>query len=112
MKVALILLTIILEVLSCDHQTDNFFKVKVIGKGMDCGDIYLVEFQEKLEEVYQIVGSKHWNTFYADSLPTEFKKKGITIFIKFRKPSKNEIRPCTARGPAFPLIIITDVKKE
>lgn len=108
----MILLTIGFYILSCDHQTDNFFKVKVIGKGMDCGDTYLVEFQDKFKEMYQIVGNKHWNIFYADSLPKKFKKKGIIIFIKFRNPRKNEIGPCTSMGPAYPHIIITYVKRE
>ncbi len=93
-------------------DTSNHFKVKVIGKGQDCEDTYLVEFQNKLEEVYQVAGGEYWTTFYADSLADIFKLNNLELLIKFRNPKQDEISPCTALGPTYPHIVITDVIKE
>lgn len=84
----------------------------MIGKGSDCGDTFLVEFQDKLEEVHQIVGGDYWNTCYADSLPNEFKMENLILYMKIRKPNQNEIGPCTALGPAYPHVIVSNVIRE
>jgi len=92
-----------------DRDTTNHFEVKVIGEGLDCGNTYLIEFQDKLEEMYQIVGSEYWNTCYADSLPEEFKQENLVIFVKIRKPNQDEIYPCTRLGPTYPHVIVSNV---
>lgn len=100
------------EDLTSTNEQDNneYFGVKVLGKGPDCGDVFLVEFIEKLNEVEARTGEKS-QTYYADELPNEFKKDNIELLFKFRNPTENELYPCTTFGPSYPHIIVLDVKQ-
>lgn len=89
------------------------YSANVIGKGMDCGGTYLIQFTEKINEVYTRLGldsSKEYsgNIFYADQLPEKFQKENTNIRIEFRSQSQNESYPCTALGPSYSHIVITN----
>ena len=118
-KISWILLSAFLLISACkelstepDRDMTNYFKVKVIAEGLDCGNTFLVEFQDKLEIIYEIVESDSWNICYADSLPDEFKQENLIVYVKIRKPDQDEIGPCTALGPAYPHVIVSDVIRE
>ena len=111
-------ITLAALVLSCGGSSQNptedlrgYFTVRVVGRGMNCGDVYLVEFVEDLFEMYEIVGSDEFKTFYADSLPAQFKQKGQMLLVKFRKPSPAEQYECRSLGPSYPHIVITAAQK-
>ena len=89
---------------------DYKYQAKVIGKGLDCGETYVIEFDKqnsqniKTTEWYK----EEWYRYYADSLPNHSKVPGKEIKLNCRKPNENELYPCTHMGPSYPHVIITD----
>jgi hypothetical protein len=103
---------------SCGGSSQNptedlsgYFTVRVVGRGMNCGDVYLVEFVDDVFKMYEVVGSDEFKTFYADSLPEQFKQKNLTLLVKVRKPTPAERYECKSLGPSYPHIIITTARK-
>jgi predicted RNA methylase len=113
LKIILLIISIMF-LSSCEKDTtsvqDDYFKVKVLGKGIDCGDVYLVEFIEKLEKV-ELITESHRTIYYGDDLPDEFKQDSILLQIKFRQPMPEELYPCTTLGPGYPHIRIISVRR-
>ena len=85
----------------------EYFQAVVLGKGIDCGDVFLVQFKGRFEEIEEITGEE-WDIYYADKLPTKFKINNIELVIKFRNPAQDELYPCTMLGITYPHIIILD----
>jgi hypothetical protein len=113
LKIILLIMSIMF-LFSCEKDItpvqDDYFKVMVLGKGIDCGDVYLVEFVEELEKV-ELITESHRTIYYGDDLPDEFKQDRIVLQIKFRQPTPEELYPCTTLGPGYPHIRIISVKR-
>lgn len=81
LKIILLIISIMF-LLSCEKDItrvqDDYFKVIVLGTGIDCGDVYLVEFVEELEKV-ELMTKLRGTIYYADDLPNEFKQDSIVL---------------------------------
>jgi hypothetical protein len=91
------------------------YKVKVLGRGIDCGDTYLVEFLCCKPEIAEYIGSTNSvsgssGIYYANNLPQQCKREGIVIDIKFRKTNPDEIQVCTTLGPGYNHIFIVEAE--
>ena len=95
---------------SCDkHQKEvieTMYKATVLGRGMDCGNAFLIQFEEK---TYSLPASSK-NIYYEINLPEEYKIAGREILIQFHEPRNDEIMVCTAMGPAYPQVVVTKVE--
>jgi len=82
------------------------FEATVKGKGLDCGDTYLIDLK-KLNGESGIANG----TYYADNLPPDLKVAGLKIRLNARKPTDDELYACTTMGPGYSHLIVTDSKK-
>ena len=60
----------------------------VIGKGLDCGNSYLIKFDDDFSGLPEYSLN---NTFYEINLPNEFKIEGTKIYVEFREPENEEL---------------------
>ena len=97
--------------MSCSERTTDIynstFNATVVGKGMDCGNAFLIQFDDNVTGLPMNPVDR---IFYAINLPEEYKIAGKRISIEYRDPMNNEVMICTARGPAYPQIFITRIK--
>jgi hypothetical protein len=77
---------------------------RVIGKGMDCGDSYIIEFKDGIEGLPE---NSFGLRFYEIGLPDEYKIPGKQITIEFREPELDEIMSCSLIGPSYPQLVIS-----
>jgi hypothetical protein len=114
MKRFIVLSTLISIVIlfSCEKENEiqdsnEFqFEATVIGKGLDCGETFLISLKS-LDDNTDIANG----TYYADQLDSDLKIAGLKIYLNCRKPSDTELYACTAMGPSYPHVIVTDSKK-
>lgn len=104
-RISLLLLGFTFLVISCSNDDDHHevFNAVVIGKGVDCGDSFLIKFNEGVSGLPKSVD----NTYYELNLPEELKVAGKEIKVDFRTLKENEYIPCTALGIAYNIIYIT-----
>ena len=105
------LLSTIILIVSCEHEEREFsqFNVTVEGKGVDCGDLYLIKVNDNLEELYRITGQEGWQTCYAYGLAEEYKVEGRKLLVELRAPRKSELFACTTLGPGYPWVTVVEV---
>jgi len=98
-------------VTSCEDEDVEVsrFNVTVIGKGIDCGDLFLIEVNDNPEALYRITGQEVWQTCYAYGLGEEYKVKGKKLLIELRAPRKRELFACTTLGPGYPWVTVVEV---
>jgi hypothetical protein len=86
-------------------ETDFQFNATVVGKGMDCGDSYLID-------IINVSGNGEISDgrYYADNLSPDYKVAELEIDLNCRLPSDDEIYACTTMGPAYPHIIVLEVQ--
>ena len=98
-----------LLVFSCSdkEETEASHNAEIIGEGMDCGDYYLIKFEE---DVADLPNNSFDNTFYEIGLPEEFKTPGKKVQVEFREPTPEERMICTTQGPSYPQIVIVSVE--
>jgi hypothetical protein len=103
----LFLSLIMLLTLGCSNDADDKnYNATVIGVGLDCGNSYLIKFNEN---AIGVPTNTSENIFYEINLPSQFKVNGLKINVAFRQPTNNEIMVCTAQDYAFPQIFIESV---
>lgn len=109
-KISLILIGFTFLLISCNKDDDNneLFNAVVIGKGLDCGNSFLIKFNENITGLPNTID----NTFYEINLPNELKENGKEIKVAFREPKDNEFLLCTTLGPGYNVIYITSAKSE
>ena len=97
----------------CEKEETNLIEFHVIvkGKGMDCGDLFVIEFSDHFDELYQVTGREGWQMCYAYGLEEKFKVQGKELLVKIRKPKKDELRFCTCMGPGYPWVTIVSAKE-
>ncbi len=107
----LIVLISLISLTSCEKDnesinSDDFvFEATVIGKGVDCGDTYVIILTNR--------GSNsdiEDGMYYADQLDSDFKVSGLEIYLNCREPNDTELYACTMMGPTYPHVIVTDCK--
>lgn len=106
-----ILFILVFTIIACtknNHETiDNSPNATVLGKGLDCGNTYLIQFDDDVSGLPQ----NSWeNTFYALNLPESYKDAGKRVFVEFREPHNNEWVACTTLGPGYPQVYVTNVE--
>lgn len=108
-KTTLILFLFTILLYSCDDSDKNerVYNATVLGKGMDCGETYLIEFDDDVSELPE---NSFDNVYYAINLPEEYKIEGKEIYVEFRQPENDETMDCTFLGPTFPQIYITKIE--
>ncbi|MFW5700669.1 MAG: hypothetical protein ACOCWM_03180 [Cyclobacteriaceae bacterium] len=108
----LIIMISILGLTSCEKDNESndsnkfLFKATVIGKGLDCGETFVISLTN--------IGSNsdiEDGMYYADQLDSEFKVSGLEIYLNCREPNDSEIYACTMMGPTYSHVIVTGVKK-
>lgn len=113
-----IFIALIFIFMSCDKSDDDTgkcensleeteFNATVLGPGQDCGDSFLIQFNDDVEGVPE---NPSFNTFYELNLPSEYKLAGLEIYAEFREPEMEELIICTHEGFSFPLIYIISVE--
>ncbi len=89
-----------------EDLSNDFFSAVVLQEGRDCGDTFLIDFNE---DVSSVTGDTT-TIYYANALPSEYKVEGINIKIRFRLLSEEELFACFTSGIPFPHIVVTEVK--
>jgi hypothetical protein len=103
-RIIFILIGVALFIISCDrNEVNNSYNATVIGKGLDCGNSYLIKFNN---DVVGLPANTTENTFYGINLPEEFKVAGKKIKVEFREPTEEELIVCTTMGISYPQIYI------
>lgn len=87
---------------------DVFYDATVIEKGLDCGESYLIKFDEDI--LKNSLSSDDDRTYYEINLPQEYKVEGKRIKIQFRDPTADELMLCTMVDFSYPQIYITKVE--
>lgn len=82
--------------------TTGIFNAVMIGKGLDCGESFLINFNEDVTGLPKSVD----NTYYELNLPSELQIEGKEIKVTFRTLKESEYIPCTALGTAYSIIYI------
>lgn len=111
MKKILIYFTIFVgfTVIGCHSDNDSVpifvyeFEAKVLGKGIDCGEAYLIDLNKTTGDSDIKNG-----TYYADNLPEELKLKGTRMKLNCRKPTIDEAYPCTTLGLGYFHVIVIE----
>lgn len=106
MKRNIFLLVILFFILaSCSKEKS--YNATVLGKGIDCGDSYLLKFNEGVSGLPE---NNIDNTFYEINLLEAYKIEGKKVNVEFREPKNEEIMLCTTLGPGYAQVFITEVK--
>lgn len=96
--------------LSCNNSDDNDnqenFNAIVLTQGLDCGDSYLIQFNDNAENVPSNTTD---NIFYEINLPEDYRVNNLEINVTFRLPNENELMNCTSQDDAYPQIYIESV---
>ena len=101
-----LLLFFFLCIFSCDKNEDeeNIFFVEVLGKGMDCGDTFIVQFKEedksKVRKYHENTNS-FYPVYYANNLIEDHKVAGLKLRITLEVCDAIEFPLCTAWGPGY-----------
>ena len=92
------------------NSSSVFFSANatVLGRGLDCGDIYLIQFNEDTQGLPYPFDFFN-GIYYAMNLPQRYKIQGKTINVTFRQLYETETVVCTTMGPGFPFIYIVRV---
>ncbi|MCB0824263.1 MAG: hypothetical protein KDC09_16315 [Bacteroidales bacterium] len=86
---------------------DNSPNATVLVKGLDCGNTYLIQFDDDVSGLPQ----NSWeNIFYALNLPESCMAAGKRVYLEFREPKYNEWVACTTLGPGYPQVYIIKVE--
>jgi hypothetical protein len=106
-----LLLLAVLYVTACEKDSgrEDFFLVEVVEKGIDCGETYLIKFQEEDEKrvnKYLEHTNAYFPVFYADNLPEKFKVKGWILKVKLHKYQHGELPACSSMGPGLGHVFI------
>lgn len=88
---------------------EELFNATVIGEGLDCGNSYLIKFNDDVSGLPQ---NSFDNIFYELNLPEDYKVEGKLIFVEFRLPENDELIVCTTLGLAYPQIYITKAESK
>ncbi len=104
---------IIFAAFGCEKEEINSteFHVVVKGQGMDCGDLFVIEFSDHLDKLHQLTGQEGWQMCYAYALEEKFKVKGKELLVKIRKTANDELYACTCMGSGFPWVTIVSAKE-
>ena len=106
-------LIIVFAAFGCEKEEINSteFHVVVKGQGMDCGDLFVIEFSDHLDKLYHLTGQEGWQMCYAYALEEKFKVKGKELLVKIRKTANDELYACTCMGPGYPWVTIVSAKE-
>lgn len=91
---------------SKDQKTTGTFNATIVGKGLDCGDAYLIRFDSTVQD---LPNNSMSFLYYEINLPAAYKIAGRKIEVEFRAPSPAENLTCTTVGPGYPQIFIVKV---
>lgn len=101
---------ILSNILACDKDENDTkekpFNAVVLEKGLDCGNSYLIEFNDNVSGLPE---NSSGNIFYEINLPESYKVDNNQINVEFRLPENDEFMACTALGIAYPQIYIIRV---
>jgi len=91
----------------CDStESANFdFEATVVGQGMDCGDMFLIDLVNLTGEDAISNGR-----YYADDLPERYKIQGMEIKLNCRFPNEDELYACTTFGSGFSHVYVLELK--
>ncbi|MEO5783508.1 MAG: hypothetical protein ABIQ07_09570 [Ginsengibacter sp.] len=96
--------------------TDNsqveagWYRIEIkASSNLDC-HVPDITFLTGVEEARQILGSSINNIYVAAGLPKVLYQPGTVLTVKFRKPEAADPLVCTAMGPAYKQVVITQQK--
>jgi len=88
-----------------EEGDDEYFDATVLGKGMDCGNSFLIQFDAGVTGL-----PSPFKIYYEINLPEKYKINNERISVKLRVPNNDENMVCTMMGPTYPQINIIEVK--
>jgi len=110
-RLFIIILGLALIIVSCkvinNLSDDTLYNVTVLGRGMDCGNSFLIKFED---DDLGLPRNTFDSIFYEINLPKKYKIKGLKIRVNIRDPRNDELKFCTAMGPSYPQIYVTRVE--
>jgi hypothetical protein len=108
-----IILSIIFFItLSCNNDNDTAtqnttpFNAKVLYKGADCGNNFVIQFNSN---AINVPTNTTDNIFYEVNLPNQYRVENLDINVTFRQTTDTETMSCTTQGIAYPQIYIESV---
>ena len=115
MKKYLLILFMLLILFNFGCQKEDVepdvFQVEVLEKGLDCGDLFLIQFDEQdenrlkkyLKNTYSL-----FPVFYADNLIEEHKERELFLHVTLEKCNTENSYPfaCTMLGPTYSHVCI------
>jgi len=108
----LILSLVLFLSLSCNNcdedapQNNTNFNAKVLYKGGDCGNNYIIQFNSN---AINVPSNRTNNIFYEINLSDQYRVNNLNINVTFRQPNNNEIMNCTTQDILYPQIYIESV---
>jgi hypothetical protein len=75
----------------------------VLGEGLDCG--WLLKFNEKPADL----PDSDDNTYIVVNLEEKYQMDDLGVMVTAREATNDELLTCTALGPAYVQIYITDI---
>lgn len=102
------LISLIFTGCSKDKSDDVFYEAIVLQKGLDCGESYLIKFDDGIMK--NSLSSEEDLTYYEINLPQEYKVEGKRIKVQFREAAADELMMCTTMGFSYPQIFITKIE--
>jgi hypothetical protein len=75
----------------------------VLGEGLDCG--WLLKFNEKPADLPE----SEDNTYIVVNLEEKYQMDDLGVMVTAREATNDELLTCTALGPAYVQIYITDI---
>ena len=108
-KFLIIFISLNFILLSCskDDTHDELLNATVLNKGIDCGDLFLIQFSR---DVSGLPKNDFDNIYYALNLPEAFKIEGKKVKVQIRAPKNEEAVACTTLGIGYPGIYIITVE--
>jgi hypothetical protein len=93
---------------SKDETVFRSLNATVLQKGIDCGNQFLIKFDEKLDFIENSLD----NTFYEVNLTEEYKKENTRLKLEVREAISDDYPfPCTTLGISYPFVYIISATK-
>lgn len=108
MKKVFVCLIVVAGFLFCSCEKDNEyqFEATVLGKGLDCGETFLIDLTN-ISGNAEIMD----NTYYADNLPSDLKINGLKIKLNCRFLKTDETYACTTMGITWSHVFVIEAER-
>ena len=109
-KISAIFIAVVILSCSNNDSTQELFNAVVVGKGLDCGNAFLIRFND---DVPGLPENTFENIYYEVNLPEAYKVEGKQLYVEFRNIDIDKDKPiiCTHLGPGYPFIYVLSARE-